>query len=285
MQQVEASRPDEMRHHEVTARFLHIGIGSMAFEDNDGYLYSSHGNWSVGIGVNYSYWFSRHIGVTTGLSTSYLFYSEKLSNLATTSRGIVMISDGEGKTAYTATMAVLTPEERETKNYTMIEVPLLLSFRANHLYANVGASIATSLSTYSVYDYSPSTYHVSEIEGLGVSFSGVPVRTKEADGGGSSYLPASVKRPLFYMVSAEVGWLFHFDQRNMLSLSIYGSYALNKCQPDVATSEVVDVSQGVAHKISPMQAGLVNGYRYCSVGLCVAYHFGFGRPFTKRIQK
>ena len=81
--------------------------------------------------------------------------------------------------------------------------------------------------------------------------------------------------------SAEVGWRFNFDQCNMVSLSLYGSYALNRCSPDVAASEIVDVENGVARRLSPMQAGLVDGYRYYTAGFCIAYHLGVGSPLLK----
>lgn len=275
-----AVRPNLMRHHEITVQHLRLGIGAMAFEGGSGWLLSSN-SWSAGVGAYYTYWFSRHIGISAGGSVSYLSHSERLDDISSSSRGTVSISNGTTSVPYSATMSVATSEVRENQSFTMLEIPLQLSLKANHLYANVGMSFATTLSAYGAYVYSSSTYKVTEIEDLGVSLDGVPLRSSVAEGGSGDYSPSSVKRPIFAMVSAEVGWRFNFDQCNMVSLSLYGSYALNRCSPDVAASEIVDVENGVARRLSPMQAGLVDGYRYYTAGFCIAYHLGVGSPLLK----
>ena len=273
-------RPNLMRHHEITVQHLRLGIGAMAFEGGSGWLLSSN-SWSAGVGAYYTYWFTRHIGISAGGSVSYLSHSERLDDISSSSRGTVSISNGTTSVPYSATMSVATSEVRENQSFTMLEIPLQLSLKANHLYANVGMSFATSLSAYGAYVYSSSTYKVTEIEDLGVSLDGVPLRSSVAEGGSGDYYPSSVRRPFFAMVSAEVGWRFNFDQCNMVSLSLYGSYALNRCSPDVAASEIVDVENGVARRLSPMQAGLVDGYRYYTAGFCIAYHLGVGSPLLK----
>ncbi|MBQ4376902.1 MAG: hypothetical protein II793_04330 [Bacteroidales bacterium] len=275
-----AVRPNLMRHHEITVQHLRLGIGAMAFEGGSGWLLSSN-SWSAGVGAYYTYWFTRHIGISAGGSVSYLSHSERLDDISSSSRGTVSISNGTTSVPYSATMSVATSEVRENQSFTMLEIPLQLSLKANHLYANVGMSFATSLSAYGAYVYSSSTYKVTEIEDLGVSLDGVPLSSSVAEGGSGDYSPSSVKRPIFAMVSAEVGWRFNFDQCNMVSLSLYGSYALNRCSPDVAASEIVDVENGVARRLSPMQAGLVDGYRYYTAGFCIAYHLGVGSPLLK----
>ena len=276
-----AVRPNLMRHHEITVQHLRLGIGAMAFEGSSGWLLSLN-NWSAGVGAYYTYWFTHHIGISAGGSVSYLSHSEKLDDFSSSSRGTISITNGTTAVPYSATMSVATSEVSENQSYTMLEVPLQLSVKANPLYANVGMSFATTLSTYGAYVYSSSTYKVTEIEDLGVSLDGVPLRSSVAEGGSGDYYPSSVRRPFFAMVSAEVGWRFNFDQCNMLSLSLYGSYALNRCRPDVAAGEIVDVDNGVARRLSPMQAGLVDGYRYYTAGFCIAYHAGFGNPLLKK---
>ena len=275
-----AVRPNLMRHHEITVQHLRLGIGAMAFEGGSGWLLSSN-SWSAGVGAYYTYWFTRHIGISAGGSVSYLSHSERLDDISSSSRGTMSISNGTTSVPYSATMSVATSEVRENQSFTMLEIPLQLSLKANHLYANVGMSFATSLSAYGAYVYSSSTYKVTEIEDLGVSLDGVPLSSSVAEGSSGDYSPSSVKRPIFAMVSAEVGWRFNFDQCNMVSLSLYGSYALNRCSPDVAASEIVDVENGVARRLSPMQAGLVDGYRYYTAGFCIAYHLGVGSPLLK----
>lgn len=273
--------PNSMRHHELTVQHLRFGIGSMAFEGANDWTRTSN-NWSAGVGAYYTYWFNRHIGLSSGVSVAYLSHSARLDDIPSSSRGTISISNGSTSSPYAATMSVITAEVRETQSFTMMEIPLQLSLKANHLYANLGMSLATTLTSYGAYVYSSSTYTVSEIENLGVSFDGVPLSSHSASGGSGDYNPSTVRYPLFAMLAAEIGWRFYFDQRNMLSLSLYGSYAVNRCRPEVAAAEVVDVENGVARRLSPMQAGLVDGYRYYTAGFCIAYHFGFGSPIVKQ---
>ncbi|MBR1517129.1 MAG: hypothetical protein IJ620_03175 [Bacteroidales bacterium] len=276
-----AVRPNLMRHHELSMQFLRGGVGSMAFEGRDSWSRTT-GNWAMGIGLDYTYWFSRHVGVTTGFSVDYLSHSEQLDNFSSSSRGIVNVTNGGAVVPYGATMSVVTSTVHETQSFTMLEIPVQLSLKARHLYGRLGGSLCTSLTTYGAYEYASSEYTVADIEGLGVSLSGVPLSSSNANGGSGDYYPAQVRHPFFVMIAAEIGWRFFFDQLNMVSLSIHGSYALNRCQPDVVMAEVVDVSRGSARSVAPMQAGLVSGYRYYNIGAVVTYHFGFGNPIIKK---
>ena len=263
--------------HEIHAHFLRFGMGAMPVASQEAYSYATLGNWSAGMGIGYTYWMTRHIGLSTGADIAYMFYNERYKDIASSSQGSVFISDGTNTTMHSATMAVHTNQAHEAKTFTMIEIPLMLSFKARHLYLNAGMAAATSLTSFGSYAYSPSTYQLSEIEDLGIRLEGIPTRTMNANGGNGTYTPTDVKHPFFAMVTAEIGWLFPFDERNMVSISLYGSYALNSFKSNLASAEVVDVVNGTARRLSLMQAGIASEYRYYAAGFCIAYHFGFGK--------
>ena len=266
-----------MLRHEISAHFARPGFGSMPFDITYG-IGNTSSDWAFGFGVAYTYWFTEHVGFTSGLNFTYVSFTQTFENITSHTHGTISVtSSNRISTNVHANMNILTPSITENQALFMFELPVMVTAQARHLFGSFGFAFATPLSTYGTYSYDASEYSVVSIDEMGVKFRRpVPADIIEVSNG--TYTPSDVKHPFFFELAADLGWKFYFDNRNMVSLSLYGRYSLNKCKVDNSDFKVIDVSNSTSMPYSPLEAGLVSSFRYYNVGLSVTYHFGLGKP-------
>lgn len=282
-----ASIGDVMRRNEISVAFARPGIGNMPFSGPvvwDKYVKS---DIALGFSAGYTYWFSEHIGLASSLTLTYISNSEKTSNITSTAHGTITINQGEGTpTAATrevhTTMTINTPMVSERQSLLMLDVPVQLSLQKKHLFCNLGLAFGVSLNTYGQYTYMPSVYSITAIEDLGIDISDLPLSAVVVEGNEGSYTPASVKHPVFIEFAADLGWKFNFDNRNAVSLALSLRYALNKCNIDNNGYEIIDINRDVTTARAPMQAGLVDSFRYYVAGIKISYHLGYGLAANRK---
>lgn len=275
---------DVMRRHELTMGFARPGYGDLPFKSTLSWDNHDMSTPSMSIGAGYTYWFTKHIGLTGAASLTYLNNTETLSNITSTAHGTITINNGAGSRVVNTTMSVLSPKVSEYQSLLMLDLPVQLSLQHKHLFCNVGLAFGVSLNSYGAYTYDPSVYQIVAIDDLGIDINSLPLDAVVVEGNEGNYAPASVKHPLFVEFAADLGWKFHFDNRNAFSLALSLRYALNKRTIDNNNFEIIDIRQDKTTARSPMQAGLVDSYRYYVLGLKFAYHWGWG-PAAERSDK
>ncbi|MBQ9546595.1 MAG: outer membrane beta-barrel protein [Bacteroidales bacterium] len=271
-----------MRRDEISGALYAPSLGCMLYEGGSGWNYDN--GFSAGFALSYGFWFSRHVGITTGLRVSYFSYEQKGLKFSLQEEGTVTVTDGAGLSAVNATLEVSSPGVGERQTMTMFEIPLQLTFQTRHLFCNLGAAFSTAITNYSEYSYSESEYSLLSVQGFGV-MPPTPISSDIDQENDGSYVPSKYKQPLFVSLAAEVGLKFYFDDRNVVSVSVFGRYALNDCElNDNASPYVLNNSTSIA--VAPMHTNLVDLYRAAECGLRIAYHFGFGRKFRiSRIEQ
>ena len=262
-----------MRRSEISGSLYAPAYGSMFYEGGSGWI--DHGGFSAGVSLNYGFWFSRHVGITSGLRVSYLCYGIHGRQFSTRQHGTVEVTDGVANSAVNATMEVTTPGVDESQTMTMFEVPLLVTLQTRHLFCNLGVGLSTALTNYSQFNYSKSEYNLVEVAGFGV-VPATPITSDIDQNTKGSYVPSDYKHPYFVSLAAEVGFKFYFDDRNVVSLSLFGRYAINDCQL-AGTGEPYVMTNSSSAGVAPMHTALVERYRSAEGGLRIAYHFGIGR--------
>lgn len=262
-----------MRRGEISGSLYAPAYGSMFYEGGSGWI--DHGGFSAGLSLDYGFWISRHVGISTGLRVTYFSYDLRGRQFSTRQHGTVEVTDGVVNTAVDATMEVTTPGVDEKQTMTMFEVPLLITLQTRHLFCNLGVGFSTALTNYSQYNYSESEYNLVEVAGFGV-MPATPITSDIDQNTEGTYTPSDYKHPYFISLAAEVGLKFYFDDRNVVSLSLFGRYALNDCQL-AGTGEPYVMTNSSSAGVAPMHTALVERYRSVEGGLRIAYHFGVGR--------
>lgn len=266
--------------HTLSMRMFTLGYGAMPYKSATYDWTRAGGNMSYMLGFDYTYWFNRHIGISSGLELNYILSNEKLGAFSSQSKGIIKVYNGAGEQPVNATFRADVPGVEENQIYLMLEIPLMLSLQTKNLFCNVGAVMATSITSYSFFSYQPATYNIIHIDDFDNSFT-FPIAAALDDSpaeGENEYTPADIKHPFFFMLGGEVGWKFSFNNRNMLSVSLYGRVALNSNKVDSYPLQTFAVDDARAETFPPLSAGLVDSFRYYTFGLGVTYHLGFGRP-------
>ncbi|MBQ9546656.1 MAG: hypothetical protein IJU90_05165 [Bacteroidales bacterium] len=268
---------DLMRRHEISVAFARPGVGNMPFGGTFGWDKHNSSDFAMGFSAGYTHWFSNHIGLATTASLTYVSNSEKLANITSTAHGTITISNGSGlDRKVNTTMTVNTPMVNETQSLLMLDIPIQLALQHKHLYCNLGLALGFSLNTYGAYVYAPSSYEITAIDDLGIDINTLPLDAVVVEGNKGDYAPASVRYPFFVELAADLGWKFYFDKRNAVSLAFSLRYALNKCNVDHSNYEIINISSDHTTALAPMQAGLVDYFRYYVAGLKVTYHWGCG---------
>ncbi len=268
---------DVMRRHELSVNLGEVGMGCVMY-DGGRYKWNNEPGINAAAGMGYTYWFSKHFGLTTGAEVAYMLHDERLTDVSSEVDGTVYLSsDGVNWVPTHAELMVTTPEVFEHQTIFMLQIPLKLSLKADHLFGNIGCSFAFPVTTFGKYSYSSSTFSVTNFTAMGISNFEGQVRPTHFDGVRRSYHPADVKYPFFFALSADIGWNFYFDRRNALSLGFYFNYSLNSCNVDDYNFDIIDVDKARASLSAPLQTFLVEKYRYFNAGFRLTYHFGFGK--------
>lgn len=275
---------DVMRRNEISVAFARPGIGNMPFTGPvvwDKYVKS---DIALGFSAGYTYWFSEHMGLASSLTLTYISNSEKTSNITSTAHGTITISNGTagGDREVHTTMTINTPMVSERQSLLMLDIPVQLSLQKKHLFCNLGLAFGMSLNTYGQFRYAPSVYSITSIEDLGIDISDLPLSAVVVESNEGSYTPASVKHPVFIEFAADLGWKFYFDNRNAISLAFSLRYALNKCNIDNNGYEIIDINRDKTTARAPMQAGLVDSFRYYVAGVKISYHWGCGLAANRK---
>lgn len=268
--------------HTLGMRMFSLGYAALPYSSATYDWTTASGNMSYMLGFDYTYWFNRHIGISSGIEFNYILSNVKMGAFSAISRGTVMVSDGTADQLVNATFSADVPGVEENQIYLMLEIPIMLSLQTKSLFCNVGAVVATSLTSYSFYNYQPATYNIIYIDDFANSFT-FPIAADIDDAvqeGENEYTPADIKHPFFFMLGGEIGWKFYFNNRNMLSLSLYGRVALHSNKVDACPLHTYTVSDAQAQTFPPLSAGLVDSFRYYVFGVGVTYHLGFGRPLS-----
>ncbi|MBR1792133.1 MAG: hypothetical protein IJ764_00630 [Bacteroidales bacterium] len=268
--------------HTLSMRMFTLGYASLPYKSSTYHWDRVSGNMSYLIGFDYTFWFNHHVGVSTGLELNYILNNVGLGALSSESRGPIVVSNTEGDREVMATFRAESQGLEENQIFLMFELPVMLSLQSQNLFCNLGVSFATSLTSYSIFTYQPSSYSILDVDELDNSFSADPILAEIEESVEGEYTPADIKHPLFFMLGGEVGWKFYFNHRNMLSVSLYGRFALNACKVDKVEERVrtFSIAYGQSQSLPPLSSGMVDSFRYYVLGLGVTYHLGFGRPMS-----
>lgn len=285
---------EDMLRQEISIHFAKPGIGALPFLGTMTWN-SPQSKGSFGMAAAYTYWLNENMGITSGMHFTYLYFSEELDNIVSIAHGTEEVRAPSTSTfsgtptplnkRVATTMTVNTPKVIEEQSLLMFDIPVQFTYQHqitsnrynSYLFGCLGFGLATPITTYGSYAYDASNYYLTAIDDLGIRFR-KPILMEIDEGNEGTYTPAEVKQPFFFELAADCGWKYAFDNRNFISLSIFARYALNKCKISNSGFDIINISNSVSSARSPMQAGLVDSYRYYAVGLSITYHWGFGKP-------
>lgn len=266
--------PKTMVPHEISVSFLCPGAMATPFT---GSLveWSSKPRYALGFGADYTYWFNPHIGIMAGFKFNYVNNIQEGGEIQADFNGTLTVK-GMGFTH--ADVHAVTTGVTEGHTMFLAEVPLRLALSLGNAYLNLGVSLATALTNYGYYTYDQATYTVSELTDMGVTLPDVPVTLKE-NLNGETFQTEETSWPFYVLLAGELGYKFRFDERNALSLSLYGRYALNQNNPD-GTNAPYRLTKDNIYVTQPSTTSLVEKIGYYECGLRIVYHYGVGKKKT-----
>ena len=243
-----------------------LSLASMPFEGN--VQWKDKMGMALGLGADYTRWFNANMGLTAGLKLSILEHNQEVGPVDMTFQGTHNIV-GIGETS--VTMLAENTSIREGQTWAFIEIPVRFSLKHDNLYCNLGLSLSFAAAHSTNYAYECESYNITGVPALGISSAPVPV---ELEGRTYSHTQRSkLKNPVYCMLSAEAGYLFRYDDRNAVSLGLYGRYGLNKCKTDAADESLV-MNNGQISVVQPSLSGIVDKMGYYEIGLRITYHYG-----------
>ena len=238
-------------------------VSDFEWNDNHGY--------SMGFGADYTHWYNRHFGLTAGFKITYLTHSQTSGVINENFNGTMPMT---GLGATSVVMRGTANTVNETQTMTFAEIPLRLSFEAYNAYFNIGAALSVALTDYSDFSYSGNGYAITGLPDMGVTLSNaVPIslngRTR------SSNFPSELSRTIYGLACAELGYKFRFDNRNAVSLGVFGRYAFLPAKTE--NNKTFNLTNGNITAIQPSTTTIVDKMGYYEIGLRIAYHYGIGK--------
>ena len=271
LQAQNALAPEELPLNEVTVAF-YPGAAATPFKGGDA-DWNSKFNYAVGFGGDYTYWFNKTIGVSAGLKLTYMSNTQESEKFSTVFEGTLPVAGIAGGNTGVRLRST-TETVSETRTMSLVEIPIRLSLNFNDIYANIGVSLATAITNYGSHSYGETDYVMTELTTAGVMLPDVPVQLPDSRVG-STFQSEDISWPFHVMLAAEAGYRFRMDDRNAISLGLYGRYALTQNSPD-GKNQPMTLSRNRVSTAQPSTTALVEKIGYTEFGLRIAYHYGVG---------
>lgn len=259
--------------HEVSAS-LQGGIASMPFHGSVSWKDTP--GFSLGFGVNYTYWFSEKYGFRTGLRLNRMSHNQKTENLDLPFDAMLPLSSigivgGSGLTTVSLRGFASTVEEH--RQYTFIELPLQLAMRFDRVHLAFGISLAKAFSAEGDYNYRDLGYSVTALPDLGVTLP-APVDVPLVGESEGIVNNADMVKPFFWMLAIDAEYKFYTSNFMGLGLGLYGRYApvaYNVNDP----AQVFDIQSDASYRVVlPSTTTLVDRVSYYEVGVSLNVSFG-----------
>lgn len=240
--------------------------------------FTGHSDWetktgsSFGFGADYTHWFNEHVGLTGGLRFTMLINKQRLETANMAFQGVHNVV-GFGVTGVKMLAQGVTIQEEQTLSF--LEIPVQVSLTKNNWYLNLGASLALGLSAASNYDYDIEAYNITAVPALGIALPAPVPATLDNHREGETG-SGKLKRPVYGLLNAEVGYRFNFDDQNAVTLGLYGRYGINKCKLE-EDNDPITLDKNKVNVQAPALTSLVEKVGYYEVGLRITYHYGFNK--------
>ena len=271
--------------HEVSASLQGIGLGSTPFRGTTSW--DDQPGLSLGFNLGYTYWFSTHFGVRSGVRVSYLSHNQEISNFNmpfSSSLPLSSLSLPGGSGTTTVNLRATATSVQEEQQYTFVEVPLLLAMRFHHVYAHLGLSIAKAVNATADYSYTDPACAVTDLPDLGIT-PATPVPMTLASETEGSVKNRNMKKPFFVPIAAEVGYNIPVGDVTNISVGIFGRFAPIAHKTDNAVDAYAIQSDATYKLGQPSTSSIAKKKGYYEVGLSLGVNFGIERRKSRTDYK
>ncbi|MBR1517436.1 MAG: hypothetical protein IJ620_04765 [Bacteroidales bacterium] len=273
------SRP-KMARHEWVIDFLTLGKSALQFNSSQTWSKPKQA-WECGMGAGYTYWWTRHFGISCGIEATYMQYTAAAKSVNTESHGVTEVGIAPARRMERCSAEVTTAGIEEEFTLSMFHLPLQLSIKAHHLQLSAGISLSSSITTFSSYRYGTSYYHITSFDDLGITLGGGTVYGNSVKGTSGYEGVNTTFHPLFVNLAIDLRWRMYFDNRNAVSIDLFMRESINRYRLASTKPELVEITPGpVGDNIrnqSPLFSGLVESLSYYEFGGRICYHIGCGR--------
>lgn len=239
--------------------------GSLEWKDKLGVSY--------GIGADYTYWFNQFLGLSGGLRYTLIEHNQEVAVPQMKFNGTHTIT-AFGLTDVTMLAKDININEEHTVN--MLEIPLMINLKKNNAYLNLGVSLAFALSHNANYGYKVASFSITDVPAMGITLPApVPV-TLDGNIEEVHSEPTSLDKIFLCELGAEVGYLFRYNDRNAVSVGLFGRYGLNKLE-STSTDNPYILANGHIAALQPSTTNMIDNMGYYEVGLRITYHYGLGK--------
>lgn len=274
--------PEEVTYQDVVVSVYAPGVAAMPFKGGDADWTTKIG-YAVGLGADYTYWFSRHVGFSAGLKLTYMTNTQKCENFSTDFSGPLSVTTS-GSAVNTPSNTLVDLRGRATnvselRTMTFAEIPVRLSFANDDFYGNIGVAVDVAVTNYSSFSYEGTSYQITGLPTMGISLPNVPVSLEDTKTG-SNLQSTDAGWPFYVLLAAEAGYKFKLDDHNTISLGLYGRYAVVDSKPNGELNAFNLNSNRRVYVAQPSATPMVEKIGYYEFGLRIAYHYGIGSTKT-----
>lgn len=268
---------DAAPRHEVSATFQGLGLGSMPFSGSQ--TWNDQPGLSLGFGAGYTYWFGSHFGFKAGLRMNRLSYNQEISGLdmpvtASLPMSSLGLPGGSGLT--TVNFIAKASSVQEERQYTFVELPLMLAMRCGQWYLDLGLSLAKAVSATADYSYSDPSCSIAELPELGVTpATPVPMTlTGEKEGGVKN---RNMPKPFYCLLAAEAGYNIPVGDAASLSVGLFGRYAPVADKTKDAVDAYAIQPDATYSLVQPSTSTMAEKKGYYEVGLSIGVNLGIAK--------
>lgn len=267
--------------HEVSASFQGLGLGSTPF--NGTTSWNDQPGLSLGFNLGYTYWFSTHFGVRSGVRVNLLSHNQEISNFNMPFSSSLPLSSlglpgGSGMT--TVNLSATATSVQEEQQYTFVEIPLLLAMRFNQVYVNLGLSLAKALNATADYSYTDPTCAVTVLPDLGITPATPVPMTLDGETEGS-VKNRNMEKPFYVPLAAEVGYNIPVGDVTNISVGIFGRFAPISYKTDNAVEAFATQPDATYQVVQPSTSTMAEKRGYYEVGLNLGVNFGIERQRSR----
>ena len=274
--------PTEKPYQDVTVSLYGPGMAAMTYAGGDAEWNNKIG-YAIGLGADYTYWFSEKVGVTAGLKMTYMNSVHECTNYATSFSGPLSITtSGSAVTTPANTLFDLrgrANEVSETRTMSYVEIPVRLALDIDNIYLNLGVSAIVAMTNYASFYYEGTSYEITGLPTMGISLPNVPVSLQDTRSN-TTFQSTDAAWPFYVLLAAEAGYKFRLDDRNAISLGVYGRYAVVDSKTNGELNAFNLNSNRRVYTSQPSSTSMVEKIGYYEFGLRIAYHYGIGKKKT-----
>lgn len=226
--------------------------------------------YSMGFGADYTHWFSKNIGIAAGLKITYLTGTQKSSAFTDDITGTLPVA---GIGDQSVVVKASATEASELRTMTFIEIPVRLALEYNNIYCNLGVSLSLGVTSFSNYTFEGNSNALSEVTSMGIAMNPTMPLSVDNTTRGSVFGNGDLPFPVMGLIGGELGYRFCLDERNAISLGLFGRYGLLRYNPD-GDGQAFRLANNKIEALQPSASSHVDKVGYYELGLRIAYHYG-----------